>query len=64
MTAVCWCHYKHPYTVKHLTGITPNGAVSYLSDSYGDRATDVIIVQDCGFLQSLNIGDTQEYASL
>ena len=51
IAAGCWCQCKHTYTVKHLTGITPNGVVSYLSDSYGSRATDVIIIQDCGFLQ-------------
>ena len=49
IATACWSNYKHHYTVKYLIGITPNGTVSFLSDCYGGRATDVFVVQDCGF---------------
>ena len=39
------------HTIKYLIEITPNGTVSYLSDCYRGRATDVFIVRDSGFLQ-------------
>ena len=55
--AACWSNYKHHHTVKYLIGITPNGTVSYLSDCYGGRATDVFIVRDSGFLQKLQPRD-------
>ena len=57
IAAACWSNYKHHYTVKYLIGITPNGTVSFLSDCYGGRATDVFIVQDYGFLQGLQPKD-------
>ena len=40
-----------------LVGITPNGAISFLSDVYGGRASDVFIVQDCGFVNYLQPHD-------
>ena len=55
--AACWSNYKHHHTVKYLIGITPNGTVSYLSDYYGGRTTDVFIVRDSGFLQKLQPRD-------
>ena len=30
--AQCWSDYKHHHTIKFLVGITPNGAISFLSD--------------------------------
>ena len=55
--AAAWSNYKHHYTAKYLIGITPNATVSFLSDCYGGRTTDVFIVQDCGFLQGLQPKD-------
>ena len=55
--AAWWSNYKHHHTVKYLIGITPNGTISYLSDCYGGRATDVFIVRDSGFLQKLQPPD-------
>ena len=57
IAATCWSNYKHHSTVKYLVGITPNGAISFLSDCYGGRATDVYIVNDCGFLRQLQPND-------
>lgn len=50
VAAVYWSNYKQHHTVKVLIGVTPNGAVSYISDVYGGRASDIFIVQDCSFL--------------
>ena len=55
--AKCWSEYKHHTTIKYLVGITPNGAVSYLSECYGGRASDKFIVNDSNFLDFLRPGD-------
>nr|XP_047122976.1 uncharacterized protein LOC124806268 [Hydra vulgaris] len=55
--ASCCSNYKHHYTVKYLVGITPNGAIFFLSNCYGGRASDVFIVKDCGILKFLQPGD-------
>ena len=57
LAATCWSNYKHHYTVKFLVGITPNGAISYLSKCYGGRATDIFITEDSGFVKKLLPGD-------
>jgi hypothetical protein len=56
-TAKCWSNYKHHYTAKVLIGITLNGSISFLSDSYGGRASDIYIVKDSKFLNKLQPGD-------
>ena len=45
--------YKHHTTFKVLIGITPNGAVSYVSECYGGRASDLHVVRNSGFLDFL-----------
>ena len=40
-----------------MIGITPNGAISYVSGSYGGRASDIFIVNNSGFLNFLQPGD-------
>ena len=57
VAAMCWSNYKHHSTIKYLIGITPNGAISYISDSYGGRASDIFIVNNSGFLNFLQPGD-------
>ena len=42
--AAMWSEYKHHCRVKLLIGIIPNGAISYLSESYGGRCSDRYIV--------------------
>lgn len=54
---LCWSEYKHHSTIKVLVGITPNGCFSYVSESYGGRASDQFIVEDSGFLKWLQPGD-------
>lgn len=41
--AQMWSHYKSHSTVKVLIGISPAGAVTFLSDVWGGRATDKAI---------------------
>ena len=51
--ASLWSEYKHHYTFKALVAITPNGAISYVSPTYGGRATDIFIVKNSGFMSML-----------
>ena len=55
--AQTYLNYKKHNTVKFLLGITPNGAISFLSKCWGGRATDKFIIQNCGFLQLVEHGD-------
>ena len=51
LAAAMWSEYKHHYTIKVLIGITPTGAISYVSPVYGGRASDVFVVRNSGFLK-------------
>ena len=53
LAATMWSQYKHHYTFKALVAIKPNGAISYVSPTYGGRAADIFIVKDSGFLDLL-----------
>ncbi len=53
LAASCWSQYKHHHTIKYLVGITPNGAISFLSDCWGGRASDISITEDCGLAEKL-----------
>ena len=55
--AETWSNYKHHNTVKFLIGITPQGAVSFLSKGWGGRSTDKMITENCGILNKLIPGD-------
>ena len=57
VAAICWSNYKHHSITKYLIGIIPNGAISYISDSYGGRASDIFIATNNGFLNFLQAGD-------
>ena len=49
--ATTWADYKFHNTIKFLVGISPSGFITFLSDSYGGRASDKHIVLDGGFLE-------------
>ncbi|XP_065682486.1 uncharacterized protein LOC136095754 [Hydra vulgaris] len=52
-----WSNYKHNNTIKYLIGITPAGAVSFLSPGWGGRVSDKQITFESNFCQKLYPGD-------
>ena len=48
-----WSDYKYHCNSKVLVAITPNGAISWISSTYGGRTSDVYIVRSSGFLDLL-----------
>lgn len=48
--ATTWSFYKHRNTLKTMTGCTPNGAVSYVSTSYGGSCSDRQIIERSSLL--------------
>lgn len=56
--AQTYFNYKHHNTVKVLIGITPQGTISYVSEPWGGRTSDVHLTETCGILKNLLPGDT------
>ena len=56
--SVTYSSYKHHNTAKALIGISPSGAVSFVSDLYAGRSSDKQITNDCGVLDLLEAGDS------
>ena len=55
--AQMYSNYKSHNTIKFLVGITPAGAVSFLSSGWGGRASDKEITISSGFLDKVVHGD-------
>jgi hypothetical protein len=53
-----YSNYKHHITAKGLVGISPSGAVTFVSDLYSGRSSDQQITWDCGILDLLGAGDS------
>ncbi|XP_012688415.2 uncharacterized protein LOC105904989 [Clupea harengus] len=52
--------YSHPrrgHTMKYLVGMTPQGAISFVSPALGGRATDLQVAEGSGILERLACGD-------
>ena len=49
--------YKHHNTIKILIGITPQGTISFVSETWGGRTSDKYLTENCGFLDHLLPGD-------
>ncbi|XP_028303821.1 uncharacterized protein LOC114463999 isoform X2 [Gouania willdenowi] len=55
--AQTWSSYKHNHTVKYLVGVTPAGAISFLSPGWGGSVSDKQITVESGFLDLVEEGD-------
>ena len=55
--AQTWSNYKENNTLKYLIGISPVGAVTFLSVGWGGRISDKQITIESGFLKKVLPGD-------
>ena len=55
--AQTWSNYKHTNTVKYLIGITPAGAVSFLSRGWSGKVSDKEITNRSNFYDFVQNGD-------
>ena len=51
--ALTWSEYKHCNTCKFFISITPDGIINYLSRGACGRCTDMALVENCGYLETL-----------
>ena len=51
--AQTWSDYKHHNTLKFLVDILPSGLFTFVSKTYGGRASDKFITLDSGFLDTV-----------
>lgn len=52
-----WSNYKHSNTFKQLIGISPSGAITFISNIYPGSISDAKIVQVSGFIDNIEEGD-------
>ena len=52
-----WSQYKQANTVKILLGISPQGVITFVSDSWGGRVSDKHLTCESGILKKLLPGD-------
>ncbi|KAJ8677150.1 hypothetical protein QAD02_012937 [Eretmocerus hayati] len=51
--ALSWSDYKKCNSVKYLISVTADGLITLISDGVAGRATDVSVVENCGYLDVL-----------
>lgn len=51
--AMTWSEYKKCNTVKYLISVTPDGHINFISEGVCGRCTDMSIVENCGYLDTL-----------
>lgn len=51
--ALTWSEYKKANTIKYLVAGTPDGFVTYVSNGYGGKISDVALVRESGYLDTL-----------
>ncbi|XP_031335325.1 uncharacterized protein LOC116165155 [Photinus pyralis] len=51
--SLTWSEYKKCNTVKYLVSSTPDGIVNFISNGFGGRTSDAVIVEESGFLDKL-----------
>lgn len=54
--AMTWSNYKKCNTIKFLISSTPDGTINYISEGFGGRTSDALIVQHSGYLEYLPEG--------
>ena len=52
-----WSQYIHYNTAKYMISITPQGIISFISNGWGGRVSDKVIVENSGYLNNLLPGD-------
>ena len=55
--AQTFSNYKHHNTIKILIGITPQGSISFVSETWGGGTSNKVLTENCGFLDKLLPGD-------
>ena len=58
LQAATWSSYKNRNTFKILVGCSPNGALTYLSETYGGRVTDKELTKRSGLIAKLEPRDS------
>lgn len=57
LQAATWSDYKHHNTIKCLVAISPQGSISFVSEFFGGRTSDRVVVTASRFLDFIEPGD-------
>lgn len=57
LQAATWSDYKHHNTIKCLVAISPQGSISFVSEFFGGRTSDRVVVTSSKFLDFIEPGD-------